>query len=102
MPAFVAVGPFDALVPGTGTAVMGGRDWVALFRVDDAVYATEAWCLRCGAAISDGYLHGREVACRRCDWHYDVATGCVLGLPALRLQMFEARVIDGQIMVADA
>lgn len=102
MPAFVAVGPVDALAPGRGVAVVAPQDTLVLFRIDDVVYAVEAWCLRCGAPLADGHLLGRMLGCRQCDWHYDVATGCVLGLPALRLQTFEARVIDGQIVVADA
>lgn len=101
MPEFVAVGLFDALAPGRSVAVVAGHDEVALFRIDDVVYAMEAWCLRCGDGIAHGRLEGRVVACRGCDWRYDVATGSVLGLPSLRLHTFIARVVDGQIVVAD-
>lgn len=99
---FVAVGPSDALASGHGAAVVvAGSHEVALFRIDNAVYAMEAWCLRCGAGLADGSLTGPVLACPRCDWRYDLTTGSVLGLPALRLHTFDARVIDGQIVVAD-
>jgi nitrite reductase/ring-hydroxylating ferredoxin subunit len=98
--AFITTGPADALSPGHGKAVAVGRDAVALFRVDDAIYATEAWCLRCGSGLAEGRMQGRFVVCRGCDWRYDVTTGALLGLPSLRLHVFDTKVIDGQIAVA--
>jgi nitrite reductase/ring-hydroxylating ferredoxin subunit len=102
MPDLVSVGPFDALALGHGAAVLAGQGQVALFRLDDVVYAIEAWCLRCGASLAEGQLRGRVLACRGCDWHYDVASGCVIGVPALRLQTFATHVIDGQVVLTDA
>jgi nitrite reductase/ring-hydroxylating ferredoxin subunit len=102
MPAFIVAGHLERIAPEHGATVLIGNDAVALFKVDNVIYATEAWCMRCGTSLAEGCLRGRIVACRGCDWRYDVTTGSVLGLPALRLHTFDAKVTDGSIVIADA
>ena len=94
--------PLMDLAPGKGAAVTAGNITVALFKVDAVIYAIEAWCLRCGAPLAEGCLEARVVACCGCDWRYDVATGSVVGIAALRLHTFDIKVVGGQIIVADA
>jgi nitrite reductase/ring-hydroxylating ferredoxin subunit len=102
MPRLIEVGRLDRLDPEKGIAVTIGNDTLALFKVDRVIYATEAWCLRCGASLAEGYLQGGIVACSGCDWLYDVTTGSVVRIPALRLNTFEVQVVGDQIVVADA
>jgi nitrite reductase/ring-hydroxylating ferredoxin subunit len=102
MPAFIEAGHLDRLGPGKGAAVTIGSNTVALFKVDGVIYAIEAWCLRCGVCLADGCLQGWIVACRGCDWRYEVTTGSVVGIPALRLHTFDAKVVGGEIIVANA
>jgi nitrite reductase/ring-hydroxylating ferredoxin subunit len=87
------------LAPGCGTACTAGNNTVVLFNVDGDLYALEGWCLRCGTCLAEGRLEGRIVACRGCDWRYDVISGSVVGISALRLQTFSARVFDGRVIV---
>jgi nitrite reductase/ring-hydroxylating ferredoxin subunit len=47
-------------------------------------------------------LDGCILACGGCDWRYDVRTGSVIGIPALRLTIFDAKADDGKICIADA
>jgi len=101
MPAFIEAAHLDRLAPGKGSAVTIGNNTVALFNIDGAIYAIEAWCLRCGACLAEGCLQGWIVACRGCDWRYDVTTGAVVGIPALRLYTLHAKVVDGQIFIAN-
>jgi nitrite reductase/ring-hydroxylating ferredoxin subunit len=101
MPAFIEAGHPNRLAPGKGTTVTIGSSTVALFKVDDVFYTIEAWCLRCGACLTEGSLEDRILACRGCDWRYDVATGSVLGIPALRLHTFQTRVVGGQVIIDD-
>ena len=101
MPAFIEAGRLERLVPGEGMIVTSGSNTVALFRSDGAIYAVEAWCLRCGSCLAHGTLAGSIVACGGCEWCYEIITGSVVGVPALRLHTFGVEVVDGQIIVAD-
>ena len=101
MPAFVDFEYLEALAPGKGTSVAVGNNTAAVFKVDDAIRAIEAWCVRCGADLAEGSLQGKILACRGCDWRYDVTVGCVVGIPALRLVIFDVKVVGGQIIIAN-
>ena len=101
MPAFIEVAYLDGLAPGKGASVAIGSNTAAVFKVDDAIRAIEASCLRCGADLAEGTLQGKIVACRGCDWRYDVTVGCVVGIPALRLVIFDVKVVGGQVIIAN-
>jgi nitrite reductase/ring-hydroxylating ferredoxin subunit len=79
------------LAPGARLRVETGAGPVALFAFADAVYAVEDGCLRCGSTLVTGALEGHVVTCPVCGWRYDVAQGCFVGLPALRVRTFEVR-----------
>jgi nitrite reductase/ring-hydroxylating ferredoxin subunit len=102
MPAFIEAAHLDRLAPGKGAAVTTGNNTVAFFKIDGVIYAIEGWCLRCGACLAEGTLEGWIVACRGCDWRYEVTTGSVVGIQALRLHTFDVKVDGGQIIVANA
>ena len=101
MPALIGATLLDRLALGKGAAVTAGNNAVALFKIDAVIYAIEPWCLRCGTSLAEGCLEGRVVACCGCDWRYDVTTGSVVGIAALRLHTFDIKVVGGQIVVAD-
>jgi nitrite reductase/ring-hydroxylating ferredoxin subunit len=101
MPALIGAPLMDRLAAGKGAAVTVGNNTIALFKSDAVIYAIEAWCLRCGTPLAEGCLEGRVVACCGCDWRYDVTTGSVVGIAALRLRTFDIKVGGGQIIVAD-
>jgi nitrite reductase/ring-hydroxylating ferredoxin subunit len=102
MPALIETPFMDRFARGKGAAVRAGNNTVALFKIDAAIYAIEAWCLRCGTSLAEGCLEGWIVACSGCDWRYDVTNGSVVGIAALRLHTFDAEVVGGQIIVADS
>jgi len=102
MPAFIEAGQLDRSAPGKGVMATTGNNAVALFRADRGIHAIEGSCLRCGASLADGRFDGSIVACGGCDWRYDITTGSVVGIPALRLMVFDVKVVDGQIIVSDA
>jgi nitrite reductase/ring-hydroxylating ferredoxin subunit len=101
MPALIETAHLDRLPPGKGATLTIGNHTVAVFKVDGVFYGTEAWCLRCGASLAQGCLESRVVACSSCDWRYDITTGSVVGIAALRLRTFAVRDVGGQIIVAD-
>jgi len=80
------------MAPGSRLLLETASGAVALFEVAGTVHAIEDGCLRCGATLLDGALEGRVVTCRTCGWQYDVARGCLVGLPELRLATYKVRV----------
>lgn len=90
----------DQVAAGTGTVVTTANHAIVLFNADGLVWAIEAWCLRCGRSLGGGILQGKILSCRGCDWRYDITTGGVVGIPALRLDTFKVQVVAGRIMVA--
>ncbi|HWS12919.1 MAG TPA: Rieske 2Fe-2S domain-containing protein [Rhodocyclaceae bacterium] len=64
---------------------------IALFDVAGVVHAIEDGCLRCGSSLATGAVEGTMVVCRTCGWRYDLASGGVVGLPALRLSTYAVR-----------
>lgn len=73
---------------------------IALFNVDGAIYAIDDACLHAGGSLGSGELDGSIVRCGGHGWKYDVTTGCVIGIPELRVATRAVRVVDGRIMVA--
>ena len=84
------------------TVVRVADNAVAIFNVDGRLFAIDDSCLRCGASLASGALRGRHVSCSRCDWQYDVITGCVHGVPRLRIDRFEVKIVNSQVLVASA
>jgi nitrite reductase/ring-hydroxylating ferredoxin subunit len=100
MPNFVGVAWLEQLPPGRAMKVAVGDIDFALFNVDGTVYAIDDACLHAGTSLGSCELEGRIVRCRGHGWEYDVTTGCVLGVPELRLATRAVEVVDGRIMVA--
>ena len=82
------------------TVVRVADSTIAVFNVDGRLFAIDDSCLRCGASLASGTLRGRQVICSRCDWQYDVITGCVHGVPRLRIDRFEVKIVNSQVLVA--
>jgi nitrite reductase/ring-hydroxylating ferredoxin subunit len=58
-----------------GLRVKAGEKWVALFRVEDEVFAINAICPHAGAFLDMGYMDGHTVMCPLHGWDFDVRTG---------------------------
>ena len=99
MPAFARVLPLDGLAPGAAVAAAIDGSALALFNVGGSIYAIDDFCIRCGGSLAAGTLSGTLVACSGCDWEYDVITGSVNGIPALRIDRFEVRIAGPDVLV---
>jgi nitrite reductase/ring-hydroxylating ferredoxin subunit len=99
MPPFARVLALDCLAPGAASATAIEGSTVALFNVGGSIYAIDDFCMRCGGSLAAGTLSGTLVACSGCDWEYDVVTGSVTGIPALRIDTFEVRVAGPDVLV---
>ena len=98
MPPFARVLALDCLAPGAAVAAAIEESAVALFNVGGSIYAIDDFCIRCGGSLAAGTLSGTLVACA-CGWEYDVITGSVNGIPALRIDRFEVRIAGSDVVV---
>jgi 3-phenylpropionate/trans-cinnamate dioxygenase ferredoxin subunit len=73
---------------------------IALFRVDDAVYAIGDRCSHAEASLSEGELFDDEVECPRHGAVFDVTSGEPLSLPATApVPTYAVKVEEGDVYV---
>jgi len=97
---FIEVASTDQLAAGTGALVKLPDTAIALFNVKGKIFAIDDVCVRCGSSLAAGTLRATVIGCSGCDWHYDVTTGCVSGMPALRTETYEAKIVGASVFVA--
>ena len=88
----------DVPAGGSRPARVKGRD-LALFRVEEKVFAIENSCPHQGAALTGGSVCGRVVSCPAHGLRLDVSTGAMLAAPELRVECFPVRLSDGRVFV---
>lgn len=79
-------------------ALVAGRP-VALFNVDGVVYALSNTCVHRGGPLGQGILDGTTVMCPWHAWTWDVTSGCSTVNPELKVDRFDVKVEDGQVLV---
>jgi len=89
----------EQLVPGSATCATVAGSNVALFNVNGRLFATDDACVRCASSLAKGRLEGHVVACGTCGWQYDVTTGCVAGLPGMRINRFQVKIVDAHTVL---
>lgn len=78
---------------------VAGRE-IALFRIGDAMYATDAICTHAYACLADGYLDGDVIECPLHGGRFHVPTGKALGDPVeVDLKTYPVRVEGGDVFV---
>jgi naphthalene 1,2-dioxygenase system ferredoxin subunit len=81
---------------------VGDKD-IALYNVDDTIYATENICTHAFARLTDGLLTGEEIECPLHAGRFDVRTGEGLGPPIpCDIKTYKVRVVGDAIQVAIA
>lgn len=91
----VRVAALADLPEGRGVKVEALGHRVAVFRIDDSVYAIGDRCSHAEASLADGEVFDHEVECPRHGSEFDVRTGEPHSFPATRpVAVFEAEV-DG-------
>jgi nitrite reductase/ring-hydroxylating ferredoxin subunit len=98
----VARGPIDAgllarLPPGTTIHLSCDGHEIALVNDRGTVFAIADLCLRCSHPLSDGTLAGGRLVCAHCGWEYELESGCVAGLPALKVETHRVLIEGGRI-----
>jgi nitrite reductase/ring-hydroxylating ferredoxin subunit len=95
----IRVGVLEDLEPGRGKRVEFGGRCLALFRVDDRVYAIGAVCPHRGGPLEEGELEGETVVCPWHGYDFNLTTGESRAAPALRTPTVPVIVEGGEIFL---
>ena len=91
---------FDELWDGAGIAVAAGGLEVALFRIGDAVYATDNLCSHGHARLCEGFVEGFDIECPLHQGRFDVRSGAATCAPAVdAIKTFPVRIEGGRVFL---
>ena len=97
---WIEIGPLDRFPSGSGLRVESGEHRVALFRVEDSVYAIGDRCSHAEASLAEGDVFDKEIECPRHGAAFDLTTGEALTLPATQpVPTYETKVEGGTVFV---
>ncbi|MHB8628620.1 MAG: non-heme iron oxygenase ferredoxin subunit [Aggregatilineales bacterium] len=98
---FVTVATVDELPSGSRAVVEIEGHYVAVFNVDGRYYAIEDRCTHDDGPLAQGELCGTVIECPRHGATFDITTGAVLSMPAVKpVPRYETRVVDSEIQIA--
>ena len=98
---FIAVAETTEIAPGRVKVVEVGGRRIALCNVDGEFFAIDDVCTHDGGPLDQGELYDNIIECPRHGARFDVRTGKVLALPAVKpLNTYRLRVEGTQIEVA--
>ncbi len=86
---------------GAGISVLvQGRD-IALFRIGDAVYATDNLCTHGHARLCDGFVEGHEIECPLHQGRFDLRSGQPTCAPATEpIRTYPVRIEGGRVFLS--
>ena len=94
----------EDILPGTGVAALVGEQQVAVFRIDQEIYAIGNRDPFSGANVLSrgivGDLNGElVVASPLYKQHFSLVTGCCIEDPSVSVPVYRTRVEDGDIQI---
>ncbi|HZU05793.1 MAG TPA: bifunctional 3-phenylpropionate/cinnamic acid dioxygenase ferredoxin subunit [Chloroflexota bacterium] len=100
MASLVKVAQTSDIPPGTGRLVVIGDRRIAVFNCAGQFYAIDDTCTHAEASLSEGFLENGVIECPLHGARFDVRTGAVLSLPAVRpVATYEVRVEGTDLLV---
>jgi nitrite reductase/ring-hydroxylating ferredoxin subunit len=72
---------------------------IALYSLDEGIFATHDECTHAYALLSDGYLEDAVVECPLHGAMYDVRTGKCLAVADCDVRTYKVKLEDGQVLV---
>ena len=101
MSEYVRVARADEVAPGTMKRVNVDGHAVVLLNVGGEFFAIDDTCSHEEASLSAGTLSGEVVVCPKHGARFNVKSGRVLSLPAVRsVAVYPVRVEGGEVLVA--
>jgi len=100
MSEWITIAALDDLPQGRGMKVDVGDHRIALFRIEDKVYAIGDTCSHAEASLAEGEVFGVEVECPRHGAVFDLASGEARTLPATApVPSYQTKVEDGILLL---
>jgi 3-phenylpropionate/trans-cinnamate dioxygenase ferredoxin subunit len=94
----VEVTQLDKLPRNRGVRVSIGEHRIAMFRIDDRVYAVGDRCSHAEASLAEGEVWDTSVECPRHGSEFDLETGEPKALPATKpVPVYPVSVEDGTV-----
>ena len=96
----VLLGKLGDLPVGRGVRVEAAGHRIAVFRMDDAVYAIGDRCSHAEASLAEGEVFDLDVECPRHGSEFSLVTGEPDSFPATRpVPVYEVAVEDGEVFL---
>lgn len=90
----------DGVSDEVPVVVVADGDEIALYRVDEQIYATANLCTHGSARLCDGFLEGHEIECPLHQGRFDVRTGAALCAPLTEnIRSYPVRIEGGRVFV---
>ena len=100
MAEFVTVASTDEVKAGERIVVEVNDHYIAIFNVDNRYYAIEDVCTHDDGPLAEGYLEGTTIECPRHGARFDITTGKVLSMPAVKpVPRYEVQVNGDEIQI---
>lgn len=94
----IRIAPLDELPQGRGVVVEAAGQRIAMFRIEDSVYAVGDRCSHAEASLAEGELFDNEIECPRHGASFDLRTGDALTLPASKpVPVYDVEISDGDV-----
>ena len=91
----------DDISEGAGIRVDEGEERIALFKVDDEIYAIGDRCSHAEASLAEGEVFDLAVECPRHGSEFDLRTGEPGSFPATRpVPVYVVGVADGDVFLS--
>ena len=97
---FVVVARRSDVRPGHPLTVVVDRREIALFNVDETIYALDNACPHQGAPLADGWLEGTTVTCPWHAWCFNLTDGRRTFSAFKGVAAFEVRVDGEDVLVS--
>ena len=90
----------DELADGDAIAGQAGVIEVALYKLGDAIYATDMFCTHGQARLSDGFVEDGCIECPLHQGRFDIATGKALSLPVTAdIKTYPVRIVGDEVQI---
>jgi 3-phenylpropionate/trans-cinnamate dioxygenase ferredoxin subunit len=97
---WVRVADASQIQEGEGFAATAAGRHIAIFKVEQDLYACDGICTHAHAYLAEGYVDGEEVECPMHSGRFNVRTGKALCAPArVDLEVFAIEERDGGVFV---
>ena len=94
----IRIAAVEELPTGRGVRVEVSGHRIAMFRIDDSVYAIGDRCSHAEASLAEGELFDREIECPRHGATFDITSGNAETLPATKpVASYEVEISDGVV-----